>query len=132
MLVWNSELIDVMALAPGGKKNLSLCVSPQRTVGELTRVAAARFHMLGRDGSIASLQLRREGDLLPLDPQRPAGEVLADGARVIVEHAAGERLSGPPGGEEDTFRMAAAGAARETLSKDSATFLRDARQVDGE
>jgi hypothetical protein len=127
-----SESIEFVAVSALDGVARDLSVSPRRTVGDVLRAAGAGFHLLAPDGAMGSIQLRREGELLPLDFRRTVADVIQSGDRLIVEKiSAGDRLTGSSA-EADAFNSAAAKAAAESLSPDSGEFLRHARQVSGE
>jgi hypothetical protein len=112
------------------RRPMSLCLSPGQTVLHALELAARRLRAEGSACDLNFLQIRREGDLLPLDRDATVGEALRSGDRLIVEPVAG---AGREAVEvDDAFRSAAARSAGAALSPDSATFLGGARQPIGE
>jgi hypothetical protein len=125
-----NQFVDIEASSVDARQPLSLCLSFSQTVGHVLKLAARRLGMGDAASEQGSLQIRREGELLPLDCDGAVGEILRPGDRLIVERAAG---TGREAVEvDDAFRSAAAKTAGAAISTDSATFLGDARQTIGE
>jgi hypothetical protein len=125
-----NQFVDIEAYGVDGRRPLSLCLSFGQTVGHALKLAGKRLGMEDAASEPGTLQIRREGELLPLDCDATVGEILRPGDRLIVERAAG---TGREAVEvDDAFRSAAAKTAGAAISTDSATFLGDARQTIGE
>jgi hypothetical protein len=125
-----NQFVDIEAFSDDARRPLSLCLSFGQIVGHALELASRRLRIENAARVLDFLQIRREGDLLPLDCDATVGEVLRSGDRLIVERAAG---TGREAVEvDDAFRSAAANTAGAAVSTDSATFLGDARQPIGE
>jgi hypothetical protein len=125
-----NQFVDIEAFSDDARRPLSLCLSFGQTVGHALELAARRLRMGDAACDLDFLQIRREGDLLPLDCDATVGEVLRSGDRLIVERAAGTEREAVE--VDDAFRSAAARTAGAAVSAHSATFLVDARQTIGE
>jgi hypothetical protein len=113
-------------------KQLNLCVSSNQIVQDVLEIASAHLCAPGRR---SSLQIRREGEILSLDPEALVGEALRAGDRLILEVAVGTGRLGSDRAapvEEDGFRAAASREAGRAISADSATFLDRAQNPFGE
>jgi hypothetical protein len=113
------------------RRELNLCVSSNQMMQDVLQLATAR---LCAPGKRARHSLRREGDILSLDPEALVGEALRTGDRLILEVAVGtDRIgSGRTPVEEDGFKAAAVREAGRAISADPSAFLRDARSTPGE
>jgi hypothetical protein len=124
------RFVDIEAVDSGAQRRLRFCVSSFHTIREVLSLAAKRLQMANAGWKMDTLQIRREGDLLPLDGKELAGCVLCSGDRLIVERSAGSGRRMVAG--DDGFRTAAAKIAGSAVSADSETFLKYARQPSGE
>jgi hypothetical protein len=125
-----NKFVDIEATNVDTQRRLGLCVSSRQTVRDVLELAARRLRMADAAWKLDSLQIRREGELLPLDCDGLIGKILRPGDRLIVERAAGTGRQAVAG--DDAFRSAAARIAGGAVSTDSATFLGHARQPIGE
>ena len=123
-----SQAMDVTVTCEVAGREMVLTVSPRKRVRDVLRASAARFHVLSDAGGIDQLQIRRVGELVPLDVDLLAEDALVEGDRLIVEPTPGS-ASTPP--QEDLSTVAGR-IVGELLSSDSRTFLRHARQTVGE
>jgi hypothetical protein len=136
------QLIELTVSSPMAGHQIHLTVAGRRTMREILRASAARFHALDQSGGLDHLQIRREGSEKPFNLDHPVIETINPGDRLIVETipaaiAAPSSISTSTGTptdapETDRFTSAASEAARTALSPDSATFLQRVRQVSGE
>ena len=125
--------IDVTAKCAQSQREMALSAAPDTTVEELLRVAAARFHVLGDDGGIDELQLRREGEDQPLNLNAEAGEVLTEGDRLIVEPTVASTATAAAREQEHNALASAAGTiAGESVSPAPRQFHDEARHPIGE
>jgi hypothetical protein len=129
-----NTFIDIEVVNAETNQRLSLCIASAKTVGRVLEVAAGRLQMLRAGATLDSLRLRREGGLLPLDCDAPAGEILRPGDRLVVERAGGQAAGHEREAVEadDPFLSAAGRIAAGAVSADSAKFLSRARQPIGE
>jgi len=140
-LATHSELVDVEVSTPSSVQKLNLRVSTKRILRDVLRAGASGFGLANAQSGFVNLQIRREGDLLPMNTQQLAGQVLRAGDRLIIEpavcltsavgrgvEAAGLELNA--GGE--AFTSAASRLAGSALSASSLKFLAGAEQITGE
>jgi hypothetical protein len=136
------DFVDITVNNNESKKQLNLCVSSNQWVHDVLQLASARL-IPSQQRAQMPVQIRREGDVLCLDPEALVGEALCTGDRLILEVAAGaDRLTScagenqstsvEDGGKEGAFTSAAARIAGESVSADSAKFLDRARSTIGE
>jgi hypothetical protein len=155
-----TEFVDIVVnnTGRGGapdetRGQLSLTVSSNQSVRDVLQLASARLCpprlRAPSQRERTSLQIRREGEILSLDPEALVGDALRNEDRLILEVVAGggrltsdlepsdsiasDRMTSvEEGGPAGAFGSAAARIAGRAISADSAAFLDRARNPAGE